>query len=85
MSIYSPDADLAKMFASPRYVLKAGQLVVEEGQLRRAPKGRRLHLRPGFDDAVLRDVRRHFDAYGTVAFDNYAVRHVPDEPVRIAP
>jgi formylmethanofuran dehydrogenase subunit A len=85
VTIYSPDADLAKMFASPRYVLKAGQLVVEEGQLRRAPKGRRLHLRPGFDDAVLRDVRRHFDAYGTVAFDNYAVRHVPDEPVRIAP
>jgi formylmethanofuran dehydrogenase subunit A len=85
VTIYSPDANLAKMFATPRYVLKAGRLVVEEGQLRRAPKGRRLHLRPGFDDAVLRDVRRHFDAYGTVAFDNYAVRHVPDEPVRITP
>ena len=40
------------MFATPRYVVKGGVLVVEEGQLRRAPAGRRLHVRPGYDDAV---------------------------------
>ena len=44
------------MFATPRYVLKGGALVVEEGQLRRAPAGRRLHVRPGYDDAVLRAI-----------------------------
>jgi len=71
------------MFATPRYVVKGGQLVVQEGQLRRAPPGRRLHVRPGFDQSVLKDVRRHFDAYATVAFDNYAVRNVPGEPMVI--
>ena len=30
ITIYSRDVDYAKMFATPRYVLKAGTLVVEE-------------------------------------------------------
>ena len=50
------------MFSTPRYVIKDGALIVEEGQLRRAPAGRRLRVAPGYDDAVLPDVRRHFDA-----------------------
>jgi formylmethanofuran dehydrogenase subunit A len=85
VTVYARDPDIARMFATPRYVVKAGQLVVQEGQLRRAPPGRRLHVRPEFDQSVLKDVRRHFDAYATVAFDNYAVRNVPGEPVAIRP
>src|SRR5207237_9037921 len=42
VAIYANDADRAKMFAAPRYVIKAGTLGVEEGRLRRAPGGRRL-------------------------------------------
>ncbi len=81
VTIYSRDPDIAKMFSSPRYVIKGGCLVVEEGQLRRAPAGRRLHVRPGYDEAVLRDLRRHFDAYSTISFDNYPVRGVPGESI----
>jgi formylmethanofuran dehydrogenase subunit A len=69
------------MFATPRYVIKGGTLVVEEGQLRRAPAGRRLHVRPGYDDALLPDLRGHFEAYSTVSFENYPVQAIPDEPV----
>jgi formylmethanofuran dehydrogenase subunit A len=58
VTIYSRDPDLAKMFSTPRYVIKDGVLIVEEGQLRRAPAGRRLRVAPGYDDAVLADVRR---------------------------
>jgi len=83
ITIYARDTDIAKMFSSPRFVLKAGQLVVEEGQLRRAPQGRRLHVRPPYDESILRDVRKHFDDYGTVAFDNYAVRDVPGTPAAL--
>jgi formylmethanofuran dehydrogenase subunit A len=36
---------------------------------------------PGYDDAVLPDVRRHFEAYSSVAFDNYPVRGLPGEPL----
>jgi len=83
VTVYARDGDIARMFASPRYVIKAGRLVVEEGQLRRAPRGRRLHVRPGFDQSVVRDLRKHFETFGTVAYDNYAVRDVPGEPVAI--
>jgi formylmethanofuran dehydrogenase subunit A len=83
VTVYSRGADIARMFATPRYVVKGGKLVVEEGQLRRAPAGRRLHIRPGYDDAVLADVRRYFDAYSTVRFENYPVREVPGEPVEV--
>jgi formylmethanofuran dehydrogenase subunit A len=81
VTVYARDADIAKMFATPRYVIKGGTLVVEEGQLRRAPAGRRLHVRPGYDDALLPDLRRHFEAYSTVSFENYPVSGIPDDPI----
>jgi formylmethanofuran dehydrogenase subunit A len=74
VTIYARDPDIATMFATPRYVLKGGALIVEEGQLRRAPQGRRLRVSPGYDDAIVSHLRRHFDAYSSVCFDNYAVR-----------
>ena len=40
VTVYAPEADRARMFSLPRYVIKGGVLVVEEGQLRRAPAGR---------------------------------------------
>lgn len=83
VTVYTRDADIARMFATPRYVIKAGTLVVEEGQLRRAPAGRRLHVRPGYDDTLLPDLRRHFEAFSTVAFENYPVRGIPDEPITV--
>jgi formylmethanofuran dehydrogenase subunit A len=83
VTVYSRDTDIAKMFATARYVIKGGNLVVEEGHLRRAPGGRRLHVRPGYDDAVLSDLRRYFEAYSTVAFENYPVQGIPDEPISV--
>jgi formylmethanofuran dehydrogenase subunit A len=61
------------MFATPRYVVKGGVLVVEEGQLRRAPQGGRLQVRPEYDRTVERDLKKYFDEHATVSFENYAV------------
>jgi formylmethanofuran dehydrogenase subunit A len=73
ITLYSPEADYAKMFATPKFVLKGGVMVVEEGQLRRAPTGRRLTVAPEYDKAITRDLASHFDKHGTVAFANYPV------------
>ena len=83
VTIYARDPDLARMFSTPRYVLKGGAVIVEEGQLRRAPAGRRLRLAPGYDETVLTDLRRHFDDHSTVRFENYPVRELPGEPMPI--
>lgn len=73
VTIYSRDQDIARMFATPRYVIKGGAVIVEEGHLRRAPAGQRLFVQPGYDEALLPDLRRHFEQYSSVSFDNYAV------------
>jgi formylmethanofuran dehydrogenase subunit A len=83
VTIYSRDPDIAKMFSTPRYVVKAGSVIVEEGQLRRAPAGQRLRLAPAYDEAVVRDLRKHFDAYSSVSFDNYPVRDLPGAPLPV--
>jgi len=83
VTVYVPDADRSKMFATPRYVVKGGTLVVEEGQLRRAPAGRRLHVRPAYDNAVTRDLKRFFDDHSTVSFENYPVGTLRDAPAAI--
>src|SRR6185295_15594165 len=84
VTVYLPDADRARMFATPRYVIKGGTLVVEEGQLRRAPAGRRLRLQPGYDDVLFSDLRRYFEAYSTVAFENYPVQGIADDPLSLS-
>jgi formylmethanofuran dehydrogenase subunit A len=81
ITVYSKEPDLVRMFSSPRYVLKGGALVVEEGQLRRAPAGSRLRVKPEYDDAFLPDLRRHFEAYSTVSFENYPVQGVADDAI----
>ena len=81
ITIYSRDADYAKMFSTPRYVLKAGTLVVEEGQLRRAPAGKRIFVQPGYDDALLRDLGKYFEAYSSIQLANYPVTGLRDTPV----
>jgi formylmethanofuran dehydrogenase subunit A len=83
VTVYTPDADRARMFATPRYVVKGGELVVDEGQLRRAPAGRRLHVRPEYDSAIERDLKAYFDRHATVSFENYPVRGIPGDPVGV--
>jgi formylmethanofuran dehydrogenase subunit A len=80
VTIYARHADAAAMFAAPRYVLKAGTVVVRDGQLQRAPAGRRLHVRPEYDAAVTRDVKRHFERFACVSFENYPVGSLADPP-----
>lgn len=73
VTVYSRDANLTQMFSTPRYVVKGGTLVVEEGQLRRAPTGQRHRVQPEFDPSITRDLKTYFDRYSTVAFENYAL------------
>jgi formylmethanofuran dehydrogenase subunit A len=79
-TVYAPDDDRAAMFSTPRFVVKAGVVVVEEGQLRRAPSGRRLHVRPRYDAAITRDLADYFDRHATVRFANYPVGELRDAP-----
>lgn len=59
VTIYSPDDDKRRMFALPRWVVKGGEVVVDDGELRTAPGGRTLYS--GMD--VDPDVRGDLEAW----------------------
>jgi formylmethanofuran dehydrogenase subunit A len=61
------------MFELPRYVIHAGEVVVEDGEIRSTPNGRLFHVAPGYDESALPHIREWFERYYTVQFRNYPV------------
>ena len=74
VTVYNRNDDISVMFATPRYVVKAGQLIVEEGQLRRAPAGARFSISPEYDGSIESHLKRHFEQYSSVSLANYGGR-----------
>jgi formylmethanofuran dehydrogenase subunit A len=73
VTIYNPNADIQRMFELPRYVIHAGEVVVEDGEIRSTPNGRLFHVAPGYDESALPHIREWFERYYTVQFRNYPV------------
>jgi formylmethanofuran dehydrogenase subunit A len=84
VTIYHDRADREAMFATPRYVIKGGELAVDDGELRRADDGLVLSSRADFDPEVSRVLEPLFAKRYTVAFDHYPVEdRALREPARI--
>ena len=73
VTVYAPGRTPRETFELPRYVLKAGEIVAEGGEIRASPFGPILHVAPGYDDAVLPGLRRWFADRYSISFENYAV------------
>ncbi len=81
ITIYSEGADAAATFASPRYVFKRGVRVVDDGELRRAPRGRRLYVEPAYDDAFSPHLRRWWKENATMELENFGAGQLDDAPM----
>ncbi len=73
VTIYQPDDDLQRMFELPRYVLHAGDVVVDGGEIRQTVDGRLLHVAPDYDPSAVDDIQQWFEKYYTIQFRNYPV------------
>jgi formylmethanofuran dehydrogenase subunit A len=73
VAIFNEDKDRGKMFAYPRYVLKCGEVVIEEGEIRKSVGGKGLLVQPTFDENIEGFLRPLFEQYYTLSFDNYPV------------
>jgi formylmethanofuran dehydrogenase subunit A len=73
VAIYERHPDGVALFSSPRYVIKGGEVVVEEGQIRSVVEGREFVVRPAFDARIEEYLRPVFQQLYTMSFDNYPV------------
>jgi formylmethanofuran dehydrogenase subunit A len=84
VTIYHDRADREEMFATPRYVIKAGEVAVEDAELRRSDDGLLLSSHAPFDPEVSRVLEPLFGDRYTVAFEHYPVRDPAlREPARV--
>ncbi len=74
ISVYSEQDDKAAMFRTADLVLKAGQIVVEQGRVVATPAGRTHAVAPAFDRGIERPISDYFDRYHLVGMDHYAMR-----------
>jgi formylmethanofuran dehydrogenase subunit A len=73
VTIYHQNPDGELMFRYPRYVIKGGEVVVEEGEIRHMEEGREFIIQPEYDAGVEGYLRPLFQQYYTMSFDNYPV------------
>ena len=73
LTIYNQNPDGVLMFRYPRYVIKAGEVVVEEGDIRNVRDGREFVVHPACDPKIEDYLRPLFQQYYTMSFDNYPV------------
>lgn len=80
VTIYSPQDDFAEMFRRPRYVLKSGRLIVQDGELlgdlhdpRTAPLGERLRASPAEDAEFAVHMERWFAEHYSLRADSFAL------------
>ena len=73
VTIYQPDANQETMFEMPRYVIKAGRLIVENGEMREDFYGKTLHVAPEYDRDVEPDIKDWFEDTYSIQWRNYPV------------
>jgi formylmethanofuran dehydrogenase subunit A len=74
VTVYVENEDREQMFSRPRFVIKGGRVIVEDGELREAPAGNLLRVAAEQDDAIERTLAPLFEEHYTVQLANYPVR-----------
>jgi formylmethanofuran dehydrogenase subunit A len=84
LALYHENPDTGFMFEYPRYVIKGGEVVVEDGEIRGVTTGRQFIVQPSFDEAIVEYLRPLFQKVYTMSFDNYPVEmdRIPRPDVR---
>jgi formylmethanofuran dehydrogenase subunit A len=73
ITIYLPNENYQIMFELPRYVIKSGKVIVEDGEIRRPVDGRTLYVTPAHDPAAEPHIAEWFEDAYSIRFRNYPV------------
>jgi formylmethanofuran dehydrogenase subunit A len=73
ITVYTPSADRQVMFELPRYVYKAGELIVEHGEIRRVPFGVTQAVAPAYEAQIESVLKPWFERHYSLQFEHFGV------------
>ncbi|MBT3889277.1 MAG: formylmethanofuran dehydrogenase subunit A [Planctomycetaceae bacterium] len=73
ITIYSPHENKEVMFEMPRYVIKSGEILIDECELKQQTFGKTFNVAPAYDVEVEADIADWFEQYYSVQFRNYPI------------
>ena len=73
IAVYRVDDNKETMFAVPRYVIKSGQILVEDFEIRNVVHGKTLTTHREFDVAAQGEIEAWFSQQYSVAPESYGV------------
>jgi formylmethanofuran dehydrogenase subunit A len=73
IAVYRDDADRERMFTSPAYVFKDGELIARDGTLLATPTGGIHYVSPDYDRAIEKRVRDFAQKNLATRFENIAI------------
>ncbi|HKF69242.1 MAG TPA: formylmethanofuran dehydrogenase subunit A, partial [Vicinamibacterales bacterium] len=83
ITVYTPNDDKRVMFELPRVVIKSGNVIVDQGEVREPATGKLLYVAPEWDSSIETDLAAWFEKYYSVRFRNYPIPldylHEPEE------
>jgi formylmethanofuran dehydrogenase subunit A len=71
--LYDDTGPPGATFASPRVVIKSGEVIVEDGEIRRDTRGQTLYVEAPWDEAILPAIEKWFSDFYTIQLENYPV------------
>jgi formylmethanofuran dehydrogenase subunit A len=74
IAIYPKNDDPKEMFANPRYVIKGGEMVAQNGKIVLDKPGTTFYVTPGYDQQIEDAIRDDFESFYTICFENYPVQ-----------
>ena len=83
VTIYTPCSNPEDMFALPRFVIKGGHVLIEQGDIREEVFGRTLHVAPEYDREAEGDIREWFEGAYSIRWRNYPIEdaEIPESEV----
>ena len=73
ITLYTPSDNQAEMFSLPRLVLKAGEVLVEQGEIRTATPGQTLHVQVAHDPERLASLTKWWSNHYSIQLDNFSI------------
>ena len=73
ITVYKDDADRERMFTTPEYVFKNGELIVRDGRIVKVVQGATHVARPDYDRSIEKSLQNYFSKYHTVSLQNFKV------------